>query len=389
MRAVVREGNTIYIGGKFSYVGPVTGAGVPLSAETGEALRSFPRVFGTVHASVSDGSGGWYIGGSFSTVGGLPRSNLAHVLADGSVSPWDPNADGEVDALGVSGGMVYAGGYFTSIGGQARNHIAALDTTTGAATDWNPNADYYVHALAVSGGTVYAGGSFTSIGGQARNRIAALDAATGAATTWDPNAGGQYPYVYALAVSESTVYAGGEFTSIGGQARKFIAALDATTGAATAWDPNAGGIGSVYASVYALAVDGSTVYAGGYFTSIGGQTRNHIAALDATTGAATDWNPNANDAVDALALSGSTVYAGGYFTSVGGQVRLGVAALDATTGAATAWSADVGNAPYYPYMWARVLALAVSGSAVYAGGYFTSIGGQARNCIAALDATTG
>ena len=37
-----------------------------------------------------------------------------------------------------------------------------------------------------------------------------------------------------------------------------------------------GGIG-------ALAVSGSTVYAGGDFASIGGATRNHIAAVDATT----------------------------------------------------------------------------------------------------------
>ena len=37
------------------------------------------------------------------------------------------------------------------------------------------------------------------------------------------------------------------------------------------------------------------VYAGGAFTNIGGQTRNFIAALDASTGNATNWDPNAND----------------------------------------------------------------------------------------------
>ena len=57
-----------------------------------------------------------------------------------------------------------------------------------------------------------AGGDFTAIGGQACNRIAALDASTGLATSWDPNAGNA---VYALSVSGSTVYAGGVFTNIG------------------------------------------------------------------------------------------------------------------------------------------------------------------------------
>ena len=41
-------------------------------------------------------------------------------------------------------------------------------------------------------------------------------------------------------------------------------------------------------TVSALAVGGSTVYAGGYFTSIGGRSRNYIAALDPVTGVATE-----------------------------------------------------------------------------------------------------
>jgi hypothetical protein len=155
-----------------------------------------------------------------------------------------------------------------------RNNIAALDAASGAVTDWNPNANAWVKALAVSGSTIYVGGSFTGIGGQARNRIAALDAATGEATAWNPDASAlQLPSVSALAVSGSTVYAGGNFTSIGGQARNCIAELDAATGAATDWNPNA------ESEVLALAVSGSTVYAGGWFGGIGGLPQTGIAAI--------------------------------------------------------------------------------------------------------------
>jgi len=83
VNTVVRAGNTVYIGGGFTRVGPATGGGVPLDISSGELVRPFPKVAGVVFATAADGSGGWYIGGSFTAVGGLPRSHLAHILADG------------------------------------------------------------------------------------------------------------------------------------------------------------------------------------------------------------------------------------------------------------------------------------------------------------------
>ena len=184
-----------------------------------------------MRATVPDGAGGYYVGGAFTEVGGTTRNNIAHILADGSVdTAFNPNANGNVETLAVSGSPVYAGGSFTVIGGQTRHCIAALNASSGAATAWNPNATketgyVSVSALAVSGSTVYAGGLFSSIGGQNRNNIAALDASSGLATAWDPDAGGDYPYDYvqALAVSGSTIYVGGPFTSIGGQNRGYLA----------------------------------------------------------------------------------------------------------------------------------------------------------------------
>jgi hypothetical protein len=117
------------------------------------------------------------------------------------------------------------------------------------------------------------------------------------------------------------VYAGGTFSRIGGQWRSRIAAVDAASGTATAWNPSAD------AAVYALAVSGSTVYAGGGFHSIGGQPRNHIGALGAASGMATPWNPNAAAEVSALALSGPTVYASGSSLAIGGLPQAHVAGI--------------------------------------------------------------
>ncbi|KTD38826.1 hypothetical protein Lmor_0229 [Legionella moravica] len=311
--------NIIYLGGDFTAVGPNTGFGVAIDEASSQTLPTAPRVNSDVFTVISDGTGGWFIGGDFTQVGGVARNRIAHILSDYTVDvQFNPNANSTVRALILDGSTIYVGGDFTSIGGLVRNHIAALDMGTGQATAWNPNANSTINALALNGGIVYAGGGFTSIGGQARNYVAALDTGTGQATVWDANANST---INALAANGSAVYAGGNFTNIGGFARNRIAALDLGTGQATAWNPDANN------TVNALALNASTVYAGGQFTSIGSQARNRIAALNLGTGLATGWNPDANNTVVALIFSGSTIYTGGLFTKIGGEISRGVAIL--------------------------------------------------------------
>jgi hypothetical protein len=322
-------------------------------------------------------------------MGGQARNRIAALdAATGAVTAWDPNANSDVRALAVSGSTVYEGGIFSCMGDWlARSNLAALDATTGAATAWNPGSSGTVSALATDdGSTIYAGGGFTNIGGQARNNIAALDAGTGAATAWDPNASGGG--VSSLLALGNTIYVGGSFTNIGGQARNRIAALDATTGAATAWNPDANNTVARLAYGHLSPLRPGVVYAAGDFTSIGGQARSRIGALDELTGAATDWDPNATGgSVSALAVGVLVqgVYVGGSFTGIGGQARNHLASLDPSppTGAATSWNPAAADDP------PGVGVLVADGPTIYVGGQFTSMNGQVRNSIAALNAATG
>lgn len=372
--AQVLRGNTLYVGGSFSFVGAVTGAGVPVDASTATAEPGFPPVNGTVMTAIPDGGGGWFIGGLFTAVGNSTRANLAHVLADHSVASWNPGTNGTVRALLLRSGVVYAGGDFQTLGGIGRNRVGAVDATSGSVASWNPNANSPVRAFAPGVAGLYVGGQFTTIGGQARNRIALLDYTTGLADpTWNPNANSTVLALWQDPTS-NLLYAGGQFTSIDGQARNRIAAVDATTGAASTWNPNANN------QVLALAGDGTAVYAGGQFTSIGGQSRNRIAALSKSTGLASSWNPNAGNIVQTLAASGTSVYAGGDFLTIGGQNRSRIAELSPSTGLATAWN---------PAAFSSVSIVYVDGTDVFVGGSFNGIGGVARNNLASFDVTTG
>src|SRR5947207_1487403 len=98
-----RLDHTLYLGGSFLYVGPSTGGGVPFEVGTAKPLRQYARVVGVVETSLADGRGGLYLGGLFTSVGDLPRRNLAHVAADGTVSAWNPQPNNHVMSLALAG----------------------------------------------------------------------------------------------------------------------------------------------------------------------------------------------------------------------------------------------------------------------------------------------
>lgn len=379
VKASAISGTTMYLGGTFSKIAEWSGAGVPLSLSTG--LLNWPnplsraRVSGNIEVAISDGQGGYYIGGSFFEVSGIKRNNLAHILADGSVSSWNPNMNSTVNTMAISGGNLYVGGSFYIVNESvSRNHLAAIDLATGIVTSWNPNISInnQVLTLAINGSTLYAGGFLTTVNGSIpRNGIAAFDLTTGNVTSWDPNI--STGYVKTLAINGNSLYAGGSFTYAAGVPRNRLVEIDLSTGLATTWNPNMNGL------VNAIAINGGTLYAGGTFTTGGGQSRNKLVALDLASGLATGWNPMIDGDVNALAVDGSTIYAGGNFTISGTRNRL--AAFDMATGTATSWNPNIGGV---------VKTICLNGSTIYAGGAFTSANSSTiRNKLAAIDLSTG
>jgi hypothetical protein len=395
VNALALSGSTLYAGGGFTAVNTSATArtrsrlaAFDTTTDTDNATGFNPDADGTVNALALSG-GALGAGGSFTFAGSpddAPRNNLAAItVAGNTLSPFDPSPDSLVNALALSGGTLYAGGGFSQVNTNAtakpRGFLAAFDTTlaTDNATPFDPSPNGPALALALSGSTLYAGGSFTQVNTNAtvktRNRLAAFDTTLAAdnATAFDPSADSP---VFALALSGGTLYAGGQFTQVNSNAtsktRNRLAAFDTTTAAdnATAFDP------SLSSDVNALALSGSTLYAGGSFTSVNtnatSKPRNRIAAFDTTTATnnATPFNPSVGNSVFALALSGSTLYAGGAFTTVNTnatfRTRNRIAAFDTTTA--------TGNVTAFnPDLNGTVNALALGGAkTLYAGGTFTS-----------------
>ncbi|MBK9604996.1 MAG: Ig-like domain repeat protein [Betaproteobacteria bacterium] len=370
---------------------------------------------GTVYAIVRQGDGKVIIGGSFTFVNGVARSNIARINSDGGLDlAWNPDADSTVNALVLDGaGNVLVGGAFGSIGGLTRNGLAKIALTGSGPADaaWNPNPGSGVTALALdtSGANVYVGGSFTAIGGQARTFLAKVSTGgTGPAdATWNPNpdsvglGDGTSGVTAVVADASGNVFVAGSFSHIGGQGRIALAKLSGSgTGAADpAWDPHPMLSGHLPWHVGPIALDpiSGSLYVGGYFNQVGGQFRVNLAKLSPSgTGAADPaWSPNPGGQVSALAADASgNVYVSGLFGAIGGLQRAWMARVSGTgSGAADAiwnplqhWSGHQLIPGFFTSTPGSAFAFDASGN-VFAGGTFTSIGGQTKTGFAHLSAS--
>ena len=130
-----------------------------------------------------------FVGGGFTSVGGLPRSELASIdCATGTVTDWIADANPQVRCLAVANHVLYAGGWFTQIGGEARSGLAAIDAETGAVLAWDPRPTTsvgvgrgpgYIFSLHVSGDALYVGGGFDHLGPELWTGLAAVSLAPG------------------------------------------------------------------------------------------------------------------------------------------------------------------------------------------------------------------
>jgi trimeric autotransporter adhesin len=477
------DGDSLYIGGEFSFVGTYTGGGVKFEEDSIQRDENFPLMNGEVSVYTSDNVGGWYVGGYFTKVGNTDITTVVHIKEDGSVdqdfnSPFNVDDEATVETIILAGsdlylggeigsisgeeygnivklnaetGVVdddfsasmnsdvktlaffenslYVGGYFTSVNEEEHNYLVKLDSSSGdidesfnagilegvvytilfsgrslfvggnlviadehqkivkldaesgEADDSFVQTDVsgYVLAMALSGSDLYLGGSFsTALGGEAYSEnIVKINADSGQIDgTFNPDSD---DIVRTLALSESGLYAGGDFSSIGGEAMNYFAKLNSVTGFADDdFDLKIGGV------VESVAVSGTDLLVGGSFETVGGEERNNIAKLDISTGQVdTAFDPDCNGLIYTLAISGGSLFAGGQYDSIGGGSRYLLSKLDTINGQLeTDFDANISGGSY-------VFSIVPSGSELYVGGSFTEIGGETRWNIAKINAETG
>ncbi|HET6602985.1 MAG TPA: hypothetical protein VFG21_02055, partial [Xanthomonadaceae bacterium] len=177
---------------------------------------------------------------------GLPLAALAQGIypAPAAAPEIELRVTGTVEVIVPYGTGYVIGGNFTQINGSDRRNIALVDAS-GALADggfvagWaTAGADATVRALAVSGDELFAGGDFTSFGGQSRSFVAKVSLLDGSVDADFQPAPNGVVRALALDAGRGQVFLGGTFTAVDGSARDRAAKVDADDGILVAgWIP--------------------------------------------------------------------------------------------------------------------------------------------------------
>ena len=419
VNALAVDGSYLFVGGAFTnYRSNVKGAYLAKIDTTNGNLEttSFHNTTtnhapnGIIYALLLDGNGFIYVGGAHTQYRASGSGNSVTKVdkVTGGANPTfgSVTQSGTVYSLALSGSFLYIGGAMTSWRNNTNGKYLAKVSTTNAAletTSFHANVSMapndIVNSLAVSadGNSLFVGGAFTSIRNStvapyfAKVNIASasgpLDTTTFHTLATD---GGPNGAVKSIALDGSDVYLGGTFTTYrNSSSAAGIAKVSAATGVLDTASFHATAMGTD-ASLNTMAINGSTLYLGGSFVSFKGTPVQNLAKFSIS-----NWSVDTgftqstgtNGIVKAVAVTGSAVYVGGNFTTYRGNANgLRLVKLDATTG--TMDTAGFNTAASGPN--AVVNAILVNSNDLYIAGNFTTYRGNNRGLrLAKLNALTG
>lgn len=374
----------LVLAGSFERVGRPCGSWVSLDLATGAPNEGGPVVTGDVYEAIPDGEGGFFLAGRIVAVNGIGRQGLAHLREDGSLVPWAPVVVGVVETLALRGDTLFVGGSFTTINGTPRLNLAAVDANSAAVLPWNVSVDGLVQALDLVDDTLYIGGWFRAIAGQPRPGIGAIDVRTAAATNWTLSLIGSAfaqgtPFVTQLVHDGSRMFVGGDFNAVGATQTRGFAVVDRVSGAVEPFAQTDG------TQVNRIIIHGGRVYVSGSVSAYtpAGSTYG-LFAISRSTLQAVPWVPafpRYRRIAGALAAVGDRLFMSEEWWDQSYPPQP-VCVVDTLDGSAVEYPASLHSS-------GGSAVLEIAGNRLFAGGPFQMLSSTPRSAIAEIDLSTG
>ncbi len=196
--------------------------------------------------------------------------------------------------------------------------------------------------------------------------------------------------VESLAIqADGKILAGGYFTTLGGQSRWRIGRLYGDGAIDLFFNPGASNW--IYSPVYSLAVQpGGMILVGGQFATLGGQSSTNLGRLNPDGSLDASFQPGTGtsypDTVYSLGVQADgKILVGGWFTRLGGQSRTNLGRLSADGSIDSSFNPGAGTgSPSGNQGVVFCLAVQADGK-ILVGGTFGTLGGQARSSIGRLN----
>ncbi|MBK9495694.1 MAG: delta-60 repeat domain-containing protein [Xanthomonadales bacterium] len=307
--AALADGRAVIAGDFTSAYGQGAGNLIRVNADLSgrDSFAQFPaQTDGPIRALAVQADGKILLGGDFTQVNGVSRLGIARLNASGTLdSAFNANmaAGSSVRALAVSAaGEIFVGGSFTTVGGIARNHLVKLNTTGGVDAIFNPapNARVDTLLLAPDGG-VWVGGEFTSIVSTSRVRVARITGTGGLDSSFNANlSAASVARVQAVALqADGRVWIGG---TAGFLSRRLASG-------ATDFSFSASANGSITGIL--LGLDGKALITGSFSTlaGLGRSGIGRLVAVDRAADQAAFYQPQLSKFFWSLSGSASEVLA--------------------------------------------------------------------------------
>ena len=289
------------------------------------------------------------------------------VIVDADPSDLTPDVlDGHVDAFAQIGPTMVVGGSFTSVsqGGQTyhRRNIFAFDVSTGAiSTAFQPKVNGEVFALLASRDRkgVLLAGAFTTVNHhQHTSRIARVTIAAGAVDARFASPGVNNA-IRDIGFAAGRYFIAGYFTRVGGHSREYIAALDARgrdTGRASLRFSGTNRDGRTHIRTMDIAPGGKSIVVAGNFMRVNGKPRAQLALLNIgrkrttlSTWSTARLRPQCNRHFDSYPRDVAFAPNGRYFVLVTTGGPRGLQASRVLCDTATRW--NVGRGPGQQPAW--------------------------------------
>jgi chitodextrinase len=308
------NGARLYIGGDFTTVNGTTRQRVAaVNPTTGALDTTFVANANASVTTIAPSSNAIFVGGAFTTIKNVARSRIA------SLNPTNGNVNTGFTAslddrprasiVAPDGSRLIVGGAFQTVNGATQPAIASLDPATGAMRPWAatgivPRAlagggcDSEVSDIAIAGSRAYVVAEGLQPGCFEGEYAANL---SDGSVVWDYQCLGASQ---ATAVIGDIVYRGSHMHDCGRSPGGFVGPRvsddfiwwrlqghSLTDGSLVHWSPGTNGAGTDHVGPHAMATDGTQLFVGGDFSTVGGQAQQGLTRFGPAGGNSTPTTP--------------------------------------------------------------------------------------------------